>query len=58
VLPTLIQRFTNAGLASQGLAAQKARIAAIKAYNTRVSDLGALGHQIDLERVRLQKLLG
>jgi hypothetical protein len=58
VLPTLIQRFTNAGLSSQGLAAQKARIAAIKAYNTRVSDLSVLGHQIDLERVRLQKLLG
>jgi hypothetical protein len=58
VLPALIQRFTNAGLASQGLAAQKARIAAIKAYNTRVSNLSVLGHQIDLERVRLQKVLG
>jgi len=57
-LPRLIQRFTNAGLASQGVAAQKARIAAITAYNARVSDLDTLAHQIDLERVRLQKLLG
>jgi len=58
VLPTLIQRFTNAGLASQGLAVQRARIAAIVAYNTRVSDLSTLASQIDRERARLQKLLG
>lgn len=57
-LPALIQRFTNAGLASQGLAEQRARIVAIKAYNARVDDLTNLGHQIDTERVRLEKALG
>ena len=57
-LPRLIQRFTNAGNASQSIAEQKARIAAIKAYNTRVSDLATLGHAIDTERVRLQNTLG
>jgi hypothetical protein len=58
VLPTLIQRFTNAGLGGQGLAAQRARIAAIKAYNRRIADLAALARQVDNERVRLDKSLG
>jgi hypothetical protein len=57
-LPTLIQRFTNAGLASQTLAAQRARIAAIKAYNGRIADLAALARQIDNERARLDAKLG
>ena len=57
-LPALIQRFTNAGLASRSLAAQKARIAAITAYNNRITALDRLARQIDLERVRLQKRLG
>ena len=56
-LPVLIQRFTNAGLASQGLGEQRARIAAIKAYNGRVDELGNLGRQIDTERIRLEKAL-
>jgi len=58
LLPTLIQRFTNAGLASQGLAAQRARIAAIVAYNRRIADLAALARQVDTERVRLDRSLG
>jgi hypothetical protein len=57
-LPRLIQRFTNAGNASQSLAEQKARIAAIEAYNARVNGLATLGHAIDTERVRLEKTLG
>lgn len=56
-LPVLIQRFTNAGLASRGLSEQRARIAAIKAYNGRVDELTNLGHQIDTERVRLEQAL-
>jgi hypothetical protein len=57
-LPKLIQSFTNAGLASQSLAEQRARIAAITAYNGRIDELANVGHQIDLERVRLEKALG
>lgn len=57
-LPTLIQRFTNAGLANQGLAAQKARIAAIKAYNHRVANLVTLARRVDRERLRLEKQFG
>lgn len=57
-LPTLIQRFTNAGLGSQALGEQRARIAAIKAYNGRVDQLSTLGREIDTERVRLAKALG
>jgi hypothetical protein len=57
-LPTLIQRFTNAGLANQGLAAQKARIAAIKAYNRRVAHLVTLARKVDRERLRLERQLG
>jgi hypothetical protein len=56
-LPRLIQRFTNAGNASQSVAEQKTRIAAIEAYNARVSGLATLGHAIDKERVRLQDAL-
>jgi hypothetical protein len=57
-LPTLIQGFTNAGLASRGLSAQRARIAAIKGYNSRVAALGALARKIDQERLNLEKKLG
>jgi hypothetical protein len=57
-LPKLIQSFTNAGLASQSLAEQRARIAAITAYNGRIDELANVGHQIDVERVRLEKALG
>lgn len=57
-LPTLIQRFTNAGRAGQGLAAQKARIAAIKAYNARIAGLAALAGQISTERSRIDTRLG
>jgi hypothetical protein len=57
-LPTLIQRFTNAGIANQQLAAQKARIAAIKAYNKRVDSIVLLAHKVDRERLRLGKAFG
>lgn len=57
-LPTLIQQFTNAGLAGQGLAAQRARIAAIKAYNERITALYALARRVNSERLRVDKNLG
>jgi hypothetical protein len=57
-LPGLIQRFTNAGLVSQGLAAQRARIAAIEAYNRRIAHLAALARQVNVETARLDKDLG
>jgi hypothetical protein len=58
VLPTLIQRFTNAGLSNQSLTAQRARIAAIEAYNKRIADLSALARRVNTERLRLDKSLG
>jgi hypothetical protein len=57
-LPTLIQQFTNAGRAGQGLAAQEARIAAIKAYNARIAALSVLAGQISKERSRIDTRLG
>jgi hypothetical protein len=57
-LPTLIQRFTNAGNASQSLVAQRARITAITAYNARVAELAALARKIDRERLRIEKQFG
>lgn len=57
-LPTLIQRFTNAGLEGQGIAAQKARIAGIEAYNRRIADLSALARKVNTERLRVDKNLG
>jgi hypothetical protein len=57
-LPTLIQQFTNAGLATRSVSAQRARIAAIKGYNSRVARLNALARKIDRERVKLEKKVG
>ncbi len=57
-LPTLIQRFTNAGLANQGIAAQRARIAAIEAYNRRIADLAVLARRVNRERLLVDKNLG
>jgi hypothetical protein len=57
-LPTLIQQFTNAGLASRSLSAQRARIAAIKAYNSRVARLDALARKVDRERLTLERKVG
>jgi hypothetical protein len=54
-LPTLIQSFTNAGIENQSVAAQRARIAAIKSYNRRVVGLVSLARKVDAERLRLEK---
>jgi hypothetical protein len=56
-LPTLIQSFTNAGLAGESIEAQRARIASIKAYNRRVAGLGTLARRVDRERNRLERTL-
>jgi type II secretory pathway component PulM len=53
----LLHRFDLAATANQSLAAQRAQIAAIRAYNGRVHELDRLNREIALERARLEKLL-
>jgi len=50
--------FRAAAAASSSLSAQRAQIAAVKAYNARVRAVGSLAQQVDGERARIQKLLG
>jgi hypothetical protein len=54
----LDRSFRAAAAASSSLAAQRAQIAAVKAYNARVRAVGSLAQQVDGERARIQKLLG
>jgi len=56
-IPKLVQDFERASLSGQSLAAQRARIAAVKAYNARVRALDTMLLRIDRERLRLQKQL-
>jgi hypothetical protein len=56
-LPRLLRSFQQAALGNQSLAAQRARIAAVRAYNERVRSLDQLAARIDKERLRLQQLL-
>jgi hypothetical protein len=45
-------------VANQTLAAQKAQIAAVKAYNARIGSMNGLGSRISDEAARLQRVLG
>jgi hypothetical protein len=54
----LLHRFDVAAIANQSLAAQRAQVAAVKAYNSRVHGLDELATKIARERLRLQKLVG
>jgi hypothetical protein len=54
----LDRSFQQAASASTSLAAQRAQIAAVKAYNARVQAVGSLALRVDGERARLQKKLG
>jgi len=56
-LSRLVLRFERASLGDQSLAAQRARIAAVRAYNARVARLDTLLLRIDRERARLEKTL-
>jgi hypothetical protein len=50
--------FQAAAQTSSSVTAQKAQIAAIKAYNARVLAIGALAREVDNERSAVQKRLG
>ena len=56
-LPKLLRGFEQAALSNQSLAAQRAQIAAVRAYNGRVRSLDDLTVRIYRERARLQKVL-
>ncbi len=57
-IPGLVARFANAGRAARSVSAQKAQIAAIKAYNARVRRIQTLASRVGVERRRLQTELG
>lgn len=57
-VPVLSRRFSVAARTAASVAAQRAQIAAIKAYNARVRRTGALNARIRGEVVRLQTALG
>ena len=56
-LTPLLRRFDEATLSTQSLAAQRARISAVRAYNARVRGLDVLVTRIGAERDRLQRTL-
>ena len=56
--PALLHRLSEAAVANRSVAAQKAQIAAVKAYDAKVRSLNALGSRISDEEARLQKQLG
>jgi len=56
-LPPLVQRFANAPLAGSSTAAQRLRIAAVRAYNRRVAEVQELAAEVERERLRLQDTL-
>jgi hypothetical protein len=57
-VPALSRRFSVAARSAGSVASQRAQIAAIKAYNARVRQVGALGAQIRKEVTRLQQAVG
>ena len=54
-IPTLLHRFDLAAVADQSVAVQKREVAAVQAYDARITALRALARKIELERVRLQR---
>lgn len=54
-LPKQIAAFANAGRTGESVSAQKAQIAAIRAYNTRVAHLRDLAEKVANERVKLEE---
>ncbi len=57
-VPLLSRRFSLAARSAGSVASQRAQIAAIKAYNARVRQVGALGGRIRTEVTRLQQAVG
>jgi hypothetical protein len=56
-VPKLSLAFTKASRESRSLSAQRAEIAAIKAYNARVKAIGTLANAVHSELLRLQQTL-
>jgi hypothetical protein len=56
-IPGLVQRLNRAAISNQTLAAQRARIGAVRAYNARVRTLDELSIRITRERARLEEAL-
>jgi len=56
-IPKLLRQFDEAAVSNQSLASQRARIAAVKAYNARVKSLDTLAIRINRERARLNEAL-
>jgi hypothetical protein len=56
-IPDLLRRFDRAAISNQSLAAQRARIRAVRAYNARVKGLDDQIIRINRERARLQQTL-
>jgi hypothetical protein len=54
---SLLQNFDAAAAATQSAGAQRAQIAAVKAYDSRTRSLNTLARQIELERTRLADTL-
>jgi hypothetical protein len=55
---SLLLNFNQAAAGAQSLSAQRAQIAAVRAYDARVRSLTSDVQQIQLERARLQRTLG
>jgi hypothetical protein len=54
----LVQRFANAPLSGRSASAQRARIAAVRAYNARVDRVSEAARAVEQERLRLEQSLG
>ena len=54
-IPALLHRFDAAAVSTQTVAAQKREIAAVKAYNARITRLVKLAGAVEKERSRLEK---
>lgn len=56
-LAARLRQFADAANGGRSLAAQRANIAAVKAYNRRIARLNELAAEVNLERVRIQTTL-
>ena len=57
-IPALLHALNEAAVGNQSVAAQKAQIAAVVAYDNRIRALNVLGSRVSDEEARLQRTLG
>ena len=57
-VPALLHRLSEAAVTNRSVAAQRAQIAAVRAYDARITSLNELGSRISDEEARLQRSLG